>query len=228
MKIIGILVSIAVVGILALTGYAHSGMYDVSASSHHSGITQWFLSTMSHASIEKRSRGIAVPDLDDDELVLAGVNDFNSMCTSCHGAPGKEPEAVGLGLNPPAPNLAHSAEELTPAELFWVTKHGIKMTGMPSWGATHDDDSIWPVVAFMMSLPGLDSAGYQELLSNAAGHGHHADDAADDGHSHVEGEDTSESNVHVHDDGTEHIHETPPEKEAARDGSNDAHIHENQ
>ena len=28
---------------------------------------------------------------------------------------------------------------MNPAELFWVTKHGIKMTGMPAWGATHGD-----------------------------------------------------------------------------------------
>jgi len=35
-----------------------------------------------------------VPILDDDSLARAGVNDFNGMCTGCHGAPGQDPEAM--------------------------------------------------------------------------------------------------------------------------------------
>jgi len=73
---------------------------------------------------------------------------------------------------------------MSPAELFWVTKNGIKMTGMPAWGATHDDDAIWPVVAFMTKLPELNAGQYQELLDSAGGMGHHANDSGGDAHSH--------------------------------------------
>ena len=118
-----------------------------------------------------------MPNLNDDALVFAGANDFNSMCLGCHGAPGQPPKAMGLGLNPSPPDLAKSALEMSSAELFWVTKYGIKMTGMPSWGATHDDDSIWPVVAFIMKLPDLGVTQYQDLLINAKGMGHHADNS---------------------------------------------------
>jgi hypothetical protein len=116
--------------------------------------------------------------------MLAGVNDFEEMCVQCHGAPGKRPAAVGQGLNPPAPDLAESANKMTAAELFWVTKHGIKMTGMPSWGKTHEDDALWPVVALMTALPDLDAAAYDRLLNRAEGMGHHASDAAENGHAH--------------------------------------------
>jgi len=190
-------------------GFAYSGIYDVSASSSHSGLVNWLLSTTSHASMERRAKGIDVPDID-DELVLAGVNDFDSMCTGCHGAPGRDPEAMGQGLNPPAPDLAEEAAELSPAELFWVTKNGIKMTGMPAWGATHGDDAIWPVVAFMTRLPELDEASYQELLASAAGKGHHAADADDAEHSHEEAGDSSGDGGHEHTDSapaTEHSHD---------------------
>jgi mono/diheme cytochrome c family protein len=186
MKTPAIILAVVVIGIIATLGFAFSGIYDVSASSSHSGLANWLLSTTSHASIERRARNIEVPDLDDDALVLAGVNDFDSMCAGCHGAPGRDPEAMGQGLNPPAPDLAEEAAELTPGELFWVTKNGIKMTGMPAWGATHGDDAIWPVVAFMTKLPGLDEAAYQELLASAAGQGHHAPDAGNVQHSHEE------------------------------------------
>ena len=164
----------------------YTGLYDVSASSPHSGFVNWILSTTSHASVQRRASEIEVPPVDSEALVLAGANDYNSMCSSCHGVPGTSPEAVGRGLNPPPPDLAEEAAAMSPAELFWLTKNGIKMTGMPAWGATHDDDAIWPVVAFMTKLPGLDESAYQTLLAEAEGVGHHADDAA---HGHEDADD---------------------------------------
>lgn len=176
MKIIAIFVITLVVGVLAVVSFAYSGLYDVSANSPHSGLVTWLLSTTSHASIERHAEGIEVPSHKDDTLALAGVGDFDSMCKGCHGAPGQDPEAMGLGLNPLAPDLAESAKEMTAAELFWVTKNGIKMTGMPAWGKTHGDDELWPVIAFLTKLPDLDSDSYQAMLARAAGMGHHNDD----------------------------------------------------
>ena len=40
-----------------------------------------------------------------------------------------------------------------PAELFWVVKNGIKMTGMPAWEFRLADDDLWAVVAFLRELP---------------------------------------------------------------------------
>ncbi len=197
MNTIKTLVAVIAIGALAAIGFAYSGFYDVSASSPDSGPIGWLLSTTSHASVERRAKAIDVPDLDDDSLVLAGVNDFNSMCAGCHGAPGQQPEAMGQGLNPPPPDLVESAAQMTPAELFWVTKNGIKMTGMPAWGATHEDAELWPVVAIMTTLPDLDAESYQALLARAEGIGHHAGDAADDGHSHAaEANDIDDHDAH--------------------------------
>ena len=225
MKTLTTLIIAVAVAVLGIVGYAWSGLYDVSASASHNGFVDWLLSTTSHASIERRASEIEVPDLEDEALTLAGINDFNSMCTGCHGAPGKNPEAIGQGLNPPAPDLAKEAAELTPAELFWITKNGIRMTGMPAWGVTHDDDAIWPVVAFMTKLPGLDESAYQELLAAAAGQGHHAPDAAAEEHSHEDVEESTGTEVDVHEDGTEHIHEetAEPEPPAAHDHSTHEH-----
>ncbi len=176
MKIsVKVLVATAIVAFGAV-GFAYSGLYDVGASSPHGSVVTWYLSTVSRQSISRRASEILVPDLADDVLVRAGVSDFDAMCVACHGAPGKKPAAVGQGLNPAAPDLAQSVIDMTPAELFWVTKNGIKMTGMPAWGATHDDEDIWPVVAFMTELPSLDADSYRSLLASAGGVGHHAGD----------------------------------------------------
>ena len=217
--------TVLIVAMLGTIGFAYSGLYDVSASSSHSGFVDWLLSTTSHASIERRAGEIEVPDLENEDLVLAGINDFDSMCVGCHGGPGKDPEAMGQGLNPPAPDLAEEAAELTPAELFWVTKNGIRMTGMPAWGATHDDESIWPVVAFMTRLPELDASAYRELLASAEGQGHHAQDAAGDEHSHDETAESAGGEIHVHPDGSEHLHEVTAEPEAPAEQDHSTHEH---
>lgn len=202
MKTLTTLLIAAALIALGAIGFAYSGLYDVRASSPHSGPVNWLLSTTSHASIERQASNVSVPDLSDSALVQAGVNDFDAMCAGCHGAPGKSPEAMGQGLNPPAPDLVESAAHMSTAELFWVTKHGIKMTGMPAWGASHDDDALWPVVAFMTTLPDLDAQGYQALLASATGMGHHANESDVGAHDHGDGGTTPANGAddHQHDD----------------------------
>jgi mono/diheme cytochrome c family protein len=180
-----ILMTVLLAALLLVVGAAaliYSGAYDVSASAPHGAFSRWLMETAMRSSVARQADGIEVPQLDDPSLTLAGINDFEEMCVQCHGAPGKEPGAVGKGLNPPAPDLAESAKEMSAAELFWVTRHGIRMTGMPAWGSTHSDDALWPVVALMTALPELDSEAYQDLLARAEGLGHHAGDAPDRGH----------------------------------------------
>ena len=196
------------IALIAIVGFAYSGIYDVSAGTSHTGMVTWLLSTTSHASIERRATDVEVPDLSDEAMARAGVNDFNGMCAGCHGAPGRDPEAMGQGLNPPPPNLAESAAEMSPAELFWVTKNGIKMTGMPAWGVTHDDDAIWPVVALMTKLPELDASQYQELMDSAGGMGHHGSDSAAEEHPHGD----AAAEEHPHGD-AEHSEDSPAEPE---------------
>ena len=227
MKILSTLIVAAAIVVLGVIGFAYSGFYDVSASASHNGIVHWLLSITSDASIERHAGAVEVPDLDDEARVLAGVNDFNSMCIGCHGAPGIEPEAMGQGLNPPAPDLAEEAAEMTPAELFWVTKHGISMTGMPAWGVTHDDSSIWPIVALMIKLPGLDEAGYQSLLASAQGHGHHADDSSGGQHSHGAIDEAPDNTAHEHGASEDHGETPRPETvpEAAEEHDRSTHEH---
>ncbi|MCH7821986.1 MAG: cytochrome c [Proteobacteria bacterium] len=178
MQTIKTLIAAAAVAMVAVLGFAYSGTYDISADAPHSGFTKWLFSTTKHASVKRQASNIEVPDLSDEALILAGVNDFKGMCAECHGAPGQAAKAMAQGMNPAPPDLAEEVLELSAAELFWVTKHGIKMTGMPAWGVTHDDDTIWPVIAFITTLPELDATQYQEMLTRAGSLGHHADAAA--------------------------------------------------
>jgi hypothetical protein len=68
--------------------------------------------------------------------------------------------------------FAKSVKLYTPAELFWIVKHGIRMTGMPSWG-DHSDDELWATVAFIEKLPGMTDQDYANLVAASRAQGGH-------------------------------------------------------
>lgn len=169
---LGVLILVSVGGLLIV----FTGLYDVAATRTHGDVANWIFSTTMRRSVARRAADVEVPDLDDRDLQLAGLNDYREMCANCHTLPGQPASAVARGLNPPPPDLAVSAQNLSSAELFWITKHGIRMTGMPAWGPTHTDGDLWRVVAFVETLPDLDAPAYEALSAQAEGMGGHHDE----------------------------------------------------
>lgn len=143
--------------------FIYSGWYDVSAMNEESGMMKWVLNNTKNNSIESRSKNISVPDLNDSSMLKEGFEHYKEMCVSCHGAPGNEETELTKALNPPAPYLAEVAKEIDPKELFWITKNGIRMTGMPAWGKTHSDEKIWAIVAFIKKLPQITAEDYNNM-----------------------------------------------------------------
>jgi cytochrome c553 len=100
-------------------------------------------------------------------MVRHGFEEFHEMCVVCHGAPGVERSALGEGINPKPPDLAKEAAEWSNRELFWITKHGIKLAGMPAFGVTHTDQDLWGIVAFLRRLQNMSPAEYHQLAMEA-------------------------------------------------------------
>jgi len=85
---------------------------------------------------------------------------------------------IAQGLYPQPPDLAVTASGYREGELFWIVKHGIKMTGMPAW-ADHSDDELWATVAVLRQLPGMAPEAYATLvMQSMQGGGHHMQDGA--------------------------------------------------
>jgi len=167
--IVSVLVTLLTLFVMFLI-FIYSGWYNVSAMNEESGIIKWVLDTTSNNSIESRSEDISPPNLNDPEMIGEGFEHYNEMCVSCHGAPGHEETELSKGLNPPAPYLVKAANFIDAKEMFWATKNGIKMTGMPSWGKTHSDKKIWAIVAFMKKLPSISAEEYEKMESEYGEH----------------------------------------------------------
>jgi mono/diheme cytochrome c family protein len=165
--------------------FLYSGVYPMGADAPHSAATYWALETLREQSIGRASRDLPIPDLTAPGLLLAGGADYNEMCAGCHLKPGTEKSDLSVGLYPQPPNLSQadvargrnegdSGSSPFARRQFWIIKHGIKASGMPAWGPTHDDQRIWAMVAFLQKLPDLTAEQYQILTARKATDvGHH-------------------------------------------------------
>ena len=146
----------------------YTGVYNVGADVPHSQPVYWLLQTIRGYSIAARASDVIVPaDLNNSKRIASGAAEYAEMCSGCHLAPGMERTEISRGLYRRAPELRRGSS-LSPAEEFWVVKHGIKATGMAAWGVTHDDELLWDVVVFLRKLPELTAEQYQALVKNAS------------------------------------------------------------
>jgi mono/diheme cytochrome c family protein len=157
------LVGFLVVAAAAAGTVLYAGLYDISATDQHLAPTYWLLDTSMRRSIKRRAEGIEVPDLAAPASVQAGAFLYRQHCLQCHGAPGVAPEPFALGMTPVPVPLVHTARTWSPAEMFWVIKEGIKMTGMPAWKYRMSDEHIWSVVAFLPAMAQLTPEQYAKL-----------------------------------------------------------------
>ena len=140
------------------------GLFDVSARDGHWPGVPWVLHTTYERSVDLRAPdAVAVPPLDDEALVSLGASHFDQACRQCHAAPGALQSATLHSMLPEPPHVVEAVEGWDPEHLFWILKHGVKMSGMPHWPSRTRDDDVWSVVAFLEAVDRMDGARYLEL-----------------------------------------------------------------
>lgn len=170
-QIIGTLIGLTALGALGGIAFVYSGAYNIGADEPHWSMTYRVMETVRVRSIKAHAANIAVPaNLGDQDRILAGAVHFATHCAICHSAPGVKASDLAEGMYPKPPELTHVPGMWAPGELFWIVKHGIKMSGMPSW-ADHGDDQLWNSVAFLQKLPTLTPDSYKQLLESAKAKG---------------------------------------------------------
>lgn len=146
----GILVTLLVPVILVAAGVIDIGA-DVKPGLIERRLAPWLRdqSVAKHAPKEKN------PYAGDAAAIAMGLDQYRQNCLVCHGAPDVAATALSQGLNPQAPPLDMEDASTSDGELFWIVKHGLRMTPMPAFGPTHKDEEIWKIVAFIRHLPDL-------------------------------------------------------------------------
>jgi len=157
----------AVVAVVAIAGFLYFGVYNIAADDPHTRPVYVLLQNLRKRSIAVRARGITPPsDLASPERISAGAGLYTEMCSGCHLGPGIAKTEMSQGLYPQAPELAKT-QDLSAAQQFWIIKHGVKLSAMPAWGRTHNDELIWDMVAFVRTLPRLTPEQYKAAIASA-------------------------------------------------------------
>jgi cytochrome c553 len=151
--------------------FVYAGFYNVAATTGHSRPVEQILRTAMMRSVVSRARHVTPPpnfNPQDRQVAEQAVGHYEMMCRTCHGAPGKKPDP--WQLYPPAPDLTDALKVMrwSDAEVFWITKNGIKDTGMSAFGGSHSDEDLWALTALIRQLGDISPEQYQALSERAA------------------------------------------------------------
>jgi mono/diheme cytochrome c family protein len=165
MKTIITIIILIIIAFIVFLIYINSGLYNIAATHEHNPITLTIINTITNASEERHSKGIEVPDLSNSDMIRTGFEIYNSTCRVCHGAIGISGDEFAKAMYPEPPNLQESAKELPANQVFWITRSGIKFTGMPAISEIEADSTIWAITAFVMQLPNMTYQDYVNMGS---------------------------------------------------------------
>lgn len=172
MKFLSYIGALAIIAAVAAAVFFFGGFYNVAATQPDPGVVAWALEHVRDASINRHAVDQPPLSMEEPATIQAGARAFASRgCASCHGAPGVMWAKFSEGLRPDPPDLKDVAKELTSAQIFWVVRNGINMTGMPGFGLVEaPDQEIWTIAAFVKKLPdvsGAVMAGAGAVLASA-------------------------------------------------------------
>jgi len=130
--------------------------------------------TRIEAVVARNMRGLAIPSAAKnlknpvpltDDLLRDARHHFADHCAVCHANDGSGKTEVGQNLYPKAPDMRQTGtQSLTDGELYFIIHNGIRLSGMPAWGAAsdHDHDS-WALVHFIRHLPNLSADNLKDM-----------------------------------------------------------------
>lgn len=159
------LVLAVVVGVLVIT----RGLYDVGATTQHTQPVFGLLETTMKYAVRVRAADIVPPPLSQPGVIARGAACYRDHCVQCHGGPGVAPGPVGMSMQPLPGPLLDAARRWHAREIYWITRHGIRMSGMPAWGMRLSEEDIWAVVGFIERMPELSPADYGAQMAAVQG-----------------------------------------------------------
>jgi len=138
------------------------GVVYIGADRPHPQPIRWYLDNAMTHSVKRHAQGLRAPA---QMPPAAGAFVYENLCVLCHGGPGVEPTFIGRGLSPHPPPLVRTAKDWTVEEVYWLATHGVGDTGMPSFGATQEEQELWSVAYFVKQLPQMTPEEYKKLTA---------------------------------------------------------------
>ena len=159
----GLALAIAIVLIGAYV-LVRSGHIPANADADPGRLEIWLARTSLDATLDAEAPKGPNPVALTEENLLIGVHLFAQNCAVCHGsAKGiASPSPIAKGLYQKPPQFAtDGVEDDQEGVSFWKIKHGIRLTGMPSFGHSLSDTQVWTLALFLRHMDKLPPAVQQ-------------------------------------------------------------------
>lgn len=161
-------VALGLAAVVAAWVVVQGGVYNVAATQQHWKPVYRILERAMEKSVARQARDIEPPPLGDARQLLQGAACYQDKCVQCHGAPGVAQSSIGQSMQPLPGPLMDATRRWQARELYWLTRHGIRMSGMPAWEMQLDEQELWAVVAFLEHLPELNAPAYADTVWRAS------------------------------------------------------------
>ena len=163
----GFIAGVATAVVVAIVGayvLLQSGLIPANADAQPSSLETWLAGTSLTATLRREAPTESNPVALSDQHLIEGVKLYARHCAFCHGSAAGDATASPLakGMYPRPPQLASDGVEDDPeGETYWKIKHGIRLTGMPSWSGALNDREIWTLALFLKNMDKLPPAAQQ-------------------------------------------------------------------
>ena len=151
-------VAVIVVGLICAYALLKSGLIPANADAKPGGLELWAANISLNATLRRAAPKGPNPVALTDANLIEGVKLYGQNCALCHGTAEGEASAsaVAKGLYPAPPQLASEGVEDDPeGASYWRIKHGVRLSGMPSWSGTLSDRQIWTLALFLKHMDKL-------------------------------------------------------------------------
>ncbi|HYL46503.1 MAG TPA: c-type cytochrome [Candidatus Limnocylindrales bacterium] len=155
-----------IVLILGASVYSKMGYLDTRADISPPAIEKHVAMEVVDASTERHAPEMKNPIAPTEPILVEGAKLYMNHCAGCHGIPSNADSQFGRSFYPPVPQFFTDAPDMPDNQNFYITKHGIRWTGMPAWGKTLSDTQIWTVTAFLANIEKLPPSAKKELEVN--------------------------------------------------------------
>lgn len=156
--ILGIVATLVVLGLLVYLGIK-AGLMPANADGKPSKLERWAARTSLQATLQRDASTSPPPISANDENLIAGIRLYAANCAVCHGASDAKPSHIARGQYQPPPQLAKDGVEDDPEGVtYWKIDHGIRFTGMPSFGKSLTQRELWQLTLFLKHMDGLPTA----------------------------------------------------------------------
>jgi mono/diheme cytochrome c family protein len=166
--VLGVIVTLVVLVIMVIA-VSHLGLYPIGADNPPSQLERTLAGRAMNVYADKHKPAGDNPIAPTAPNLTEGAKQYEEHCALCHGGAKARISAMQGQFSPPAPQLIDRIPHDPPSWIFWVTKHGVRMTGMPAWTGILSDDDIWKIVAFIKNsdkLPPDTRAFWQATAPN--------------------------------------------------------------